>query len=74
MRLLMTEDEHTVYEGLMQSGLMPMTVYVGMNQNHLESIQLIRNPVVEEFRKSGKDPKRVRHDGVQRIDTESRNH
>jgi hypothetical protein len=71
MRLLMTEDEHTVYEGLMQSGLTPMIVYVEKIQNHLESIQLIRNPVIEEFRKSGIDPKRVRHDGVQRIDAES---
>jgi hypothetical protein len=71
MRLLMTEDDHTVYEGLMQSRLTPMIVYVEKIQNHLESIQLIRNPVIEEFRKSGIDPKRVRHDGVQRIDTES---
>jgi hypothetical protein len=64
MRLLMTEDEHTIYEGLMQSGLTPMIVYIEMIQNHLESIQLIRNPVIEEFRKSGIDPKRDRHDGV----------
>lgn len=64
MRLLMTEDKHTIYEGLMQSGLTPMIVYVEMIQNHLESIQLIRNPVIEEFRKSGIDPKRDRHDGV----------